>query len=116
MKNLENIYDNKLGSTYKIYSHPEDRKLLAIEINSVSFLINHQELKNFITSIDSIIDYHKNCTCAKDLENKMVIYQAAQTEIRMRLSFDQLLQLRDLIKGTDFKLGMHKVLEKYKIS
>ncbi|NJB83705.1 hypothetical protein [Wenyingzhuangia aestuarii] len=115
MRTLENIYQNNLGTSYRI-NNTEDNAFLALEINKVSFLINDRELSEFVKSTESILNYHSQCTCPPDLKNKMVIYQAEQTEIRMLLSYNQLLQLKDLLKGTDFKLSMDTLLNKYKIN
>ncbi|NIJ46374.1 hypothetical protein FHR24_002861 [Wenyingzhuangia heitensis] len=115
MRTLENIYQNTLGTSYKLY-HQQNKPSIALEINQISFLINNQELKAFVNSTESIINYHSQCTCPPDLENKMVIYQAKQTEIRMILSYNQLIQLKDLLKGTHFKLSMDSILHKYKIN
>ena len=46
----------------------------------------------------------------------MVIYQSNQTEIRMTLSFNQLIELKDLLKGTNFRRSMDDMLKKYKIT
>lgn len=116
MKTIENIYHNNLGSSYHIINGHSDETHLALEINQISFFVNEKELKEFITSTIKIIGYHKDCTCSKELKNKMVIYQSKQTEIRMKLSYNQLLELKDLLKGTDFKLSMDVILNKYKLN
>lgn len=115
MKTLESIYNNTLGASYKITNGAE-KNYLALEMNQVSFLINDVELKSFVNATGKIINHHSQCTCPPDLENKMVIYKAKQTEIRMLLSFNQLKHLKDLLKGTQFKLSMNSLLDQYKIN
>ena len=114
MRTLDRIYQNGLGCSYKIITD-ENIKYIALEIHQVSFLINDKELKSFINSIETIISHHKDCTCPPELENKLVIYKAKQTEIRMLLSANQLFLLKDLLKGTHFKLSMNSILKEYKI-
>ncbi len=116
MKTLESIYNNRLGNSYKIISADNKKDLVALEMNQISFLINDEELKSFITSTQTIINHHSQCSCPPDLENKMVIYKSNQTEIRMLLSFNQLFLLKDLLKGTEFKLSMNQILENFKIN
>lgn len=113
---MDNIYENSLGTSFRIDTNMNDKNVIALEINQISFLINHKELKQFVKSSQEILNHYDNCTCSPDLENKMVIYKAKQTEIRMVLSYNQLFLLKDLLKGTEFKLSMDDLLEKYKIS
>ncbi len=116
MKTLKSIYQNNLGSCYQVINDKDlSIDCLALEINQISFLIDDSELKTFIKSTETILNHHSQCTCPKDLENKMVIYKNQQTEIRMLLSYHQLIQLKDLLKGADFKLSMNDLLKKYKI-
>lgn len=116
MKTMDYIYDNKLGASYRIENITDEENIVALEINQVSFLINHKELKQFVNSSEEILNHYANCTCSPDTENKIVIYKAKQTEIRMKLSYNQLQQLKDLLKGTQFRLSMNHLLKKYKIS
>jgi|GEM_PF-3672875 len=115
MKTLKSIYKNKLGESYKIYSNSKEN-YIALEINCISFLIGLKDLKAFTNSLQTIINYYKDCTCAKEVENKWVVYKTKQTEIRMLLSFEQLYLLRDLLKGTNFKLSIKSLLKQYKIN
>ncbi|MGY5351002.1 hypothetical protein ACXGQW_00270 [Wenyingzhuangia sp. IMCC45533] len=117
MKTLKNIYNNQLGASYQVIDdHEPFHHLMALEINQISFLVNQQELESFVESTYKILNYHASCSCSKDLVNKTVIYQSKQMEIRMLLSYHQLIQLNDLLKGTAFKLSMKDMLSKYKIS
>lgn len=116
MKTMEYIYDNKLGASYRVEKIIDDENVIALEINQISFLINHRELKQFVRSSEEILNHYADCTCSPDLENKTVIYKAKQTEIRMKLSYNMLHQLKDLLKGTEFRLSMNHLLKKYKIS
>ncbi|MGY5353416.1 hypothetical protein [Wenyingzhuangia sp. IMCC45467] len=114
MRTINTIYENILGITYELINE-QQLSIVVLEIRSVSFMINHNELATFIKSMEQIIDYHKECTCPKDLKNKMVVYQAEETEIRMKLSHNELHQLKDLLKGTKFKLEMDEILSNYRI-
>ncbi|MGY6647674.1 hypothetical protein [Wenyingzhuangia sp. IMCC45574] len=116
MKTMHKIYQNNLGTSYKIENNNIPFDMIALEILQVSFLINDKELKAFVNSAQEILNHYANCSCEPDQENKMVIYKAKQAEIRMQLSYNQLTLLKDLLKGTDFKLSMNSLLKKYKIS
>lgn len=115
MKTLENIYQNKLGNSYQEITNETTANMI-LEIHQISFAINFKELYAFTNSVDSIIDHYKECKCSKDRSNKLVIYKAKQTEIRMLLSTNELFLLKDLLIGTDFKLSMDSMLKKFKIS
>ncbi|MDO3694657.1 hypothetical protein QVZ41_07335 [Wenyingzhuangia sp. chi5] len=114
MRSIKTIYENIIGITFELLNE-EKKSIIVLEIGSVSFMINHKELSNFIKSMEEIISHYKNCNCSKDLKNKMVVYQADCTEIRMKLSYDELFLLKDLLKGTKFKLEMDDILNNYRI-
>lgn len=114
MRTIHTIYENILGITFELVDERE-RAIVVLEMGSISFMINHKELNSFIKSMEQIINYHKDCTCPRDLKNKMVIYQAEEAEIRMNLSYQELHLLKDLLKGTKFKLEMNEMLSAYRI-
>lgn len=114
MRSIYTIYENIVGTSFEMINE-EKKSLIILEIGSISFMINQSELTNFVKSMEQIINYHKDCTCPRDLKNKMVVYQADKTEIRMKLSYDELFLLKDLLKGTKFKLEMDKILNDYRI-
>ena len=114
MRTINTIYENILGISFELFNK-QKKSIVILEIGSISFMINHYELINFINSMEQIIEHHKACSCPKNLKNKMVIYQADYTEIRMRLSYDELFLLKDLLKGTKFKLEMSEMLKNYRI-
>ncbi|MDO6737407.1 hypothetical protein [Wenyingzhuangia sp. 2_MG-2023] len=115
MKTFTEIYSNNLGTSYELSEFGSNEKFLVLEVNEISFYINKSELEAFVKSTEIIINHHSQCTCPPDLENKMVVYQAKQIEIRMLLSYNQLFYLKDLLKGTEFKLSLETVLNKFKI-
>lgn len=109
MSTINNIYENILGITLEI-TDEEQQKIVILETGNVSFTINHKELTSFIHSINAMIKYHKDCTYPTNVKNKIVIYETYDIEVRMKLSYEELFQLRDLLKGTKFKLEMDEIL------
>lgn len=109
------IYENRIGTTFEIYK-TEKVSAIVIEISNISFMIEKKELIGFKKSIAKIIDYHKDCSCPKNIKNKTIIYQADETEIKMKLSFEELYLFKDLIKGTKFKLEMDNMLSNFRIN
>ena len=114
MNTLNTLYENILGITFELH-YDENEAVIILEMGNISFTVYHHELSNFVKSIEDIIENHKTCTCPTNMKNKIVIYEIQDIEVRMKLSYEELFQLRDLLKGTEFKLEMDQMLNNYNI-
>ncbi|WP_010135858.1 hypothetical protein [Ochrovirga pacifica] len=114
MKSYKIIYANHFGNSCLLLESL-NQKIVYLEFNQLILSVETQELNSFIKSTQEIINLHSNCKCPRDFKNKMIVYKGNQMEIKMVLSYNQLLQLIDLLKGTVFKISMDDILKSYRI-
>lgn len=111
---MELIYQNNYGATFKMKNSPNPDCELQLVIDSIGIFMSHQDLTELKTVIGK---FQVPCQCAdcKGATCTKIWSSSPRMDFCLKVDKPRLHELEDLIKGTQFILGLDNTLEKYRV-
>lgn len=111
---MELIYQNDYGATFKIENSPNPTCQLQLVVDSVGLFMSHEDL-SYLKEI--VLNFDQPCECGNCNGQPCNKIWSSNPRIDICLKVEEpvLKQLEDLIKGTEFILGLDNTLEKYRL-
>ena len=82
-----------------------------IIFNNTGLHLNNAELHIFLQDIENALDKGMNC-CGEDSENcKSMLLETPMTQLSFAMSYNDLISMKNLIKGTLFELELTNLLK-----
>ncbi|CAM1334519.1 hypothetical protein [Tenacibaculum aestuariivivum] len=109
MEDIIKIYDNKIGISFCWKG--TSNHLIQIIFRDTGFHLTKNEIEQFL---EKVIDSknQKNCaTCIKGKNCKSILLQTPSEKVSMAVSYIELGQIDDLLKGTLFQIRMNNYLD-----
>lgn len=112
---MELIYGNNYGAFYKVFDAPNVDCTLQLVVDTVGIFMSESDLPHFLAIIQ---DSDKPCMCATCKGGKCNKIWCTNPLVDVCLKVDDavLAEMEDLVKGTQFVLGMDETLKKYRIN
>ena len=118
MDDINTIYYNKFGITFQWKKWiAKDFKKIQIVFRNTGLLLTQSELIQFSDTIERTLD--SACLCNDCMENdscKLVLLKAPNPQTSFSMTYNELKEIQDLIKGTLFQLGLDILLKKQMIN
>lgn len=110
MNEVSKIYKNKIGISFRWkYIH---HSLVQIVFKDMGFYLTTAEIETFINKVIEAKKQGKCITCKYKKQCKSILLQTPSKKISLAVSFNELNQIEDLLKGTYFQLHLNNYLEK----
>ena len=112
MEDINTIYYNNFGiAFYWKRCTVKDFKKIQLVFRDTGLLLTPNELVKFSKNIDQSLN--SSCSCVDCMEYKTcrsLLVEAPNPQITFAMSYTELKEIQDLIKGTLFQLGLNKIL------
>lgn len=108
MKEINVIYSNSIGIAFR-WTHVENN-LTQIIFRNTGFHLSEKEIALFVKKISEAKSQKKCKQCCLSANCKSILLQTPSNKVSMAISYNELKQIEDLLRGTLFKTEMHNYL------
>lgn len=109
---VNRVYKNNIGISFTIkreYMPYEDDKINLV-FNTTALRLNDVELEIFLQDIESAVAKPLKCKCENPKDCKSILVETPLEQLSLAMSYNELLQMKDLIKGTLFQIELNYLL------
>ncbi len=114
MNDINTFYYNDFGIAFQWKRcAAKDFKKIQLVFRNTGLLLTAEELIRFSSNIDKSLMSIPRCqNCRNNRTCKSILLEAPNPQTSFAVSIEELEYLKDLVKGTIFQLGLHKILKK----
>ncbi|MDD7884764.1 hypothetical protein [Flavivirga sp. 57AJ16] len=117
MEDINTIYYNNFGIAFHWKRCAvKDFKKVQLIFRDTGLLLTPNELVEFSKNIDWSLN--NNCSCVDCMEYKArrsLLVEAPNPQITFAMSYTEIKEIQDLVKGTLFQMGLNKLLNDHMI-
>ncbi len=111
---IKELYSNKIGMTFfwenTQEGHPYHNRINII-IDNTGLHLDNTELDVFLKDIENALERPINCGGEDPKNCKSMLLETPMTQLSFAMSFNNLIDMKDLITGTLFELSLSKILK-----
>lgn len=117
MEDINTIYYNNFGIAFQWKRcSAKDFKKIQIVFRHTGLFLTPNELIQFSDNIENTLK--NSCLCCDCIENnscKLLLLEAPNPQTSFSMTYFELKEIQDLIKGTLFQLGLNNILKQKNI-
>ncbi|TGV01752.1 hypothetical protein [Flavivirga rizhaonensis] len=112
MEDINTIYYNNFGIAFQWKRCAvKDFKKIQLVFRGTGLLLTSNELMVFSKNIDKSLN--SNCSCIDCMEYKTcksILVEAPNQQTTFAMTYTEIKDIQDLVKGTLFQMGLNKIL------
>ncbi len=114
MNDINTLYYNNFGIAFQWKTcAAKDYQKVQLVFRNTGLLLTMGELVNFYKHTEKVLETPRLCKDCKDDKNcRSLLLDTPISQISFAMSYTELLDILDLIRGTLFQLGLDRMLEK----
>lgn len=117
MDEIYTIYNNDYGISFQWKRDAlKDLKKIQLVFRDTGLFLTLKELAKFAKIIEKTINRPSKCNkCKEDKNCKSIVLETPAAQVSFAMSYNELLNIKDLVEGTLFKLQLENIYKRLSI-
>lgn len=117
MDNIHELYYNKFGIAFRWFlSNDKTSKKIQIVFRDTGLYLSKKQIISFLNQTETVLKTQPLCNDCKYNKNcKSYLLEIPIASVSFAMSYNEITQFIDLLKGTLFQIEMDTILKKHKL-